>query len=176
MSELDVEPSGTAADWEVRAGPREPGPVPGPGVRLRAGRGDVHPSDRLLPSARRRSSESLGLDEAQVGYLMSAFLVAYGVFQVPGGLLGDRLGGRRVLTILVLGWSLLTGAVALAVLLPPVAMLPFVFLLVLRFLFGMFQAGGFPTLGRVIADWMPVTERGSRPGGHLDVQPVGRCA
>ncbi len=107
---------------------------------------------------------SLGLDDAQVGYLMSAFLVAYGCFQVPGGLLGDRFGGRRVLTVLVLGWSLLTGAVALAVLLPPVAALPFVFLLVLRFLFGMFQAGGFPTVGRVIADWMPVTERGFAQG------------
>ena len=107
---------------------------------------------------------SLGLDDAQVGYLMSAFLVAYGCFQVPGGLLGDRFGGRHVLAILVLAWSLLTGAVALAVFLPHVAALPFVFLLVLRFLFGMFQAGGFPTLGRVIADWMPVTERGFAQG------------
>jgi ACS family glucarate transporter-like MFS transporter len=119
---------------------------------------------------------SLGLDDAQVGYLMSAFLMAYGLFQVPGGLLGDRLGARHVLTILVLGWSLLTAAVALAVLLPPAAGLPFVFLLVLRFLFGGFQAGGFPALGRVVADWMPVTERGfaqgaiwmfSRSGGAL---------
>src|SRR4029077_8530649 len=88
----------------------------------------------------------------------------YGCFQVPGGLLGDRLGGRHVLTILVPVWSVLTGAVALAVLLPPVVGLPFAFLLVLRFLFGMFQAGGFPTLGRVIADWMPVTERGFAQG------------
>ena len=95
---------------------------------------------------------------------MSAFLVAYGCFQVPGGLLGDRLGGRHVLTVLVLVWSLLTAAVALAVLLPTIAVLPFVFLLVNRFLFGMFQAGGFPTLGRVVADWMPVTERGVRRG------------
>jgi sugar phosphate permease len=107
--------------------------------------------------------KSLGFDDAQVGYLMAAFLVAYGCFQVPGGLLGDRLGGRHVLTILVLGWSLLTGAVSLAVLLPGV-MLPLAFLLVLRFLFGMFQAGGFPTLGRIIADWMPVTERGFAQG------------
>jgi sugar phosphate permease len=107
---------------------------------------------------------SLGLDDAQVGYLMSAFLVAYGAFQVPGGLLGDRLGGRAVLTVLVSGWSFLTGAVALAVLLPPVAALPFVFLVALRFLFGMFQAGGFPTLGRVIADWMPISERGFAQG------------
>ena len=107
---------------------------------------------------------SLGLDDAQVGYLMSAFLVAYGCFQVPGGLLGDRQGARHVLTILVLGWSLLTGAVALAVLLTPVAGLPFVFLLVVRFLFGMFQAGGFPGLARVVADWMPAPQRGFAQG------------
>ena len=61
----------------------------------------------------------LRLDEAQVGYLMSAFLLAYGAFQIPGGLLGDRFGGRRVLTILVIAWSILTGAVAVAALLPP---------------------------------------------------------
>ena len=60
--------------------------------------------------------DSLGLDQTQVGYLMAAFQVAYGIFQVPGGLLGDRLGGRRVLTILVLGWSLLIGAAAIAML------------------------------------------------------------
>jgi sugar phosphate permease len=106
----------------------------------------------------------LGLDDAQVGYLMSAFLAAYGCFQVPGGLLGDRLGARRVLTTLVLGWSLLTGAVALAALLPPATGLAFAFLLVNRALFGLFQAGGFPALGRVVADWMPVTERGFAQG------------
>ncbi len=111
-----------------------------------------------------RIAESLGLDEAQVGNLMAAFLLAYGAFQVPGGLLGDRLGGRRVLTILVLGWSLLTGALALATFLPRAMTVTFILVLVLRFLFGMFQAGGFPTLGRVIADWMPLTERGSAQG------------
>ena len=119
---------------------------------------------------------SLGLSQSQIGYLMLAFQVAYGLFQVPGGLLGDRLGGRRVLTILVRGWSLMIGAVALAVLLPGGLSLPFAYLLVLRFLFGMFQAGGFPTIGRVIADWMPITERGRAQGVDLDVQPLGRCA
>jgi sugar phosphate permease len=108
--------------------------------------------------------QDLGLDSAQVGYLMAAFLVAYGAFQIPGGVLGDRLGGRHVLTILVLGWSLLTGAVALAVLLPAVVAVRFGYLLVVRFLFGMFQAGGFPVLGRVMADWMPTTERGFAQG------------
>jgi ACS family glucarate transporter-like MFS transporter len=120
--------------------------------------------------------KDLGLDDEQMGYLASVWLVAYGLFQVPGGLLGDRLGGRLLLTLLVLTWSLLSGAVALAVLLPAGTWLPFAFLTVLRFLFGMFQAGGFPGLARVLADWMPQRQRGfaqglvwtcSRVGGFL---------
>src|SRR5947209_6940558 len=67
--------------------------------------------------------KGLGFHDEHMGYLAAAFLVAYGIFQVPFGLLGDRLGGRHVLTILVLAWSLLTGAVALTVLLPAVVAL-----------------------------------------------------
>src|ERR671935_2241747 len=63
--------------------------------------------------------EDLGLDDEHMGYLAAVWLVAYGLFQVPGGLLGDRLGARHVLTLLVLGWSLLVGAVALTAGLPP---------------------------------------------------------
>ena len=38
------------------------------------------------------------------------------------------------------------------------------FLVVLRFLFGAFQAGTFPSISRMMADWMPTTERGSAQG------------
>jgi ACS family glucarate transporter-like MFS transporter len=104
-----------------------------------------------------------GGDE-EAANLGAAFLVAYGIFQVPGGLLGDRFGGRSLLTILVLFSSLLTGAVAVSVLLPRALDTPFYFLLVLRFLFGMFQAGIFPAWARVVADWMPVQERATAQG------------
>jgi sugar phosphate permease len=109
---------------------------------------------------------SLGLDDQQIETLMAALLAAYGIFQIPGGLLADRLGRRRVLTltILVLTWSLVTGAVALVVLLPAVVALRYALFLVLRLLFGVFQAGSFPALGRVIADWMPVLQRGFAQG------------
>src|SRR5262249_49920647 len=63
--------------------------------------------------------KDLGLDDEEMGYLASVWLVAYGLFQVPGGLLGDRLGARHLLTLLVLGWSLTAGAVALTAALPP---------------------------------------------------------
>ncbi len=106
----------------------------------------------------------LGLDDEQMGYLASCWLVAYGLFQVPGGLLGDRLGARRLLTILVLGWSLAAGAVALTRSLPPGGWLVFAALLALRFLFGAFQGGGFPALARVIADWVPARQRGFAQG------------
>jgi sugar phosphate permease len=120
--------------------------------------------------------KDLDLNDEQIGYLAAVWLVAYGLFQVPGGLLGDRLGARHLLTILVVGWSLLSGAVALTILLPVGGWLPFAFLLALRFLFGMFQGGGFPGLARVLADWMPTQQRGlaqgmvwtfSRLGGFL---------
>jgi sugar phosphate permease len=108
--------------------------------------------------------KDLGFTDDQMGYLASAFLVAYGLCQVPGGMLGDRFGTRYLLTLLVLAWSVLSGATALALGLTAVASLPFVFLLTVRFLFGVFQSAEFPSLTRVIADWMPVQERASAQG------------
>ena len=115
----------------------------------------------------------LGLSPEQMGYLASAFLVAYALFQVPGGMLGDRFGGRHLLTVLVLSWSLLSGATALGFALAKDATLAFVFLLVLRFLFGLFQAAEFPSLARVMADWMPVQERASAQGALWTCSRIG---
>jgi sugar phosphate permease len=114
--------------------------------------------------ANRQIKESLALSTEEMGYLASAFLLAYGLFQIPGGWLADRFGSRHVLTLLVLAWSLLTGALAGAVLLPAGTLLCFGYVYVLRFLFGMTQAGGFPTLSRVIADWMPAPSRATALG------------
>ena len=73
--------------------------------------------------------QQLNFNNKHTGYLSAAFLIAYGGFQMVGGVLGDRFGARHVLTILVLSWSLLTGAVALTVLLPSVVALQLAFLL-----------------------------------------------
>lgn len=105
----------------------------------------------------------LHLNNEQSSWLTAVFLLAYGGFEMPCGLLGDRFGTRHLATILVLGWSLMTGCVALVVLLPGGAA-AFAFLVVLRFLFGMFQAGTFPLLSRMMTDWMPMRERASAQG------------
>jgi MFS transporter, ACS family, glucarate transporter len=113
--------------------------------------------------------QDLGLTDSDWGYVMAAFLVAYGAFEVPWGLLGDWLGARSLLTIMALGWSVLTAAIPLVVFQQsrPVlglALTPFWFLLTVRFLFGVFQAGIFPAISRMMADWMPIEERGTSQG------------
>jgi ACS family glucarate transporter-like MFS transporter len=106
----------------------------------------------------------LRLDPEKISHLASIWLIAYGLFQVPAGWLGDRLGARHMLTLLVVCWSLTVAAVGLTAVLPPGTWAAFGTLLALRFLFGMFQAGGFPGLARVIADWVPARQRGFAQG------------
>ena len=105
-----------------------------------------------------------------------AFMLAYGLFEVPWGRLGDRFGARDLLVLVVLGGSLMTAGVAAVVLLPRVYSVQLGCLLLLRFLFGMFQAGTFPVLSRLIADWIPDDRARRGPGLPLDVQPGRRRA
>ena len=106
----------------------------------------------------------LGLSDTQISWLMFAFMVGYGLFEMPWGFLGDRVGVRNILGAIILGGSLTTAGLALVGLLPSGPVLVFAALLVLRFLFGAIQAGTFPVISRVMADWMPTTERGSAQG------------
>ncbi len=103
----------------------------------------------------------LQLSSTQLAYLMAAFLLAYGMFEAPGGWLADRIGVRHFLTLLVLGASTATGLLSAVGLLPANLTLQFGFLFLLRFCFGMLQAGVFPSCSRMLTDWMPVGRRAS---------------
>jgi len=95
----------------------------------------------------------LTLSDAQMGYVFSAFTLAYALFEVPSGWLADRLGARWMLARIVIWWSLMTAATALAT--------GFLSLLALRLLFGMGEAGALPSTSRAFARWLPPRERGS---------------
>src|SRR5207247_3644745 len=41
-------------------------------------------------------------------YVLMAFTLAYGLFEIPTGHMGDRLGARKVLTRIVIWWSAFT--------------------------------------------------------------------
>jgi MFS transporter, ACS family, glucarate transporter len=115
---------------------------------------------RAIPDIR----EALDIGQQKMSWLQSAFLLGYGLFQIPCGTISDRFGARHVLTIILLGWSLLTGLTALAGGPLTGAIAPLTFLLVARFMFGALQAGFFPVWSRVITDWIPLTNRASAQG------------
>ncbi len=106
----------------------------------------------------------LGLSDEHLGRMMAAFMIGYGLFEIPWGFLGDRFGVRNILAAIILGGSTLTACLALVAFLPRNVLVLVSFLVLLRFLFGAFQAGTFPSISRVTADWMPTTERGSAQG------------
>lgn len=101
-------------------------------------------------------THDLGLTAVQMGYAFSVFALAYGIFEIPMGWLGDRFGQRRLLTRIVAGWSLLTVLTG--------AVRGFAALIAVRFFFGAAQAGAFPTLARGLARWFPPEERGRSTG------------
>jgi ACS family glucarate transporter-like MFS transporter len=108
--------------------------------------------------------EQLSFDPRQQGRILAAFLVAYALFEIPWGVLGDRIGVRHVLTLLLAGSALTTAAAAYVLYLGGQTALPYAYLLAIRFLCGAFQAGIFPSLSRMMADWMPVQERATAQG------------
>lgn len=98
----------------------------------------------------------LNLTNTQISYVLMSFTLAYGLFELPTGSWGDRVGARRVLTRISVWWSaftVLTGACG-----------GLGSLLVVRFLFGAGEAGAYPNAARVIARWFPITERGRVQG------------
>jgi len=97
-------------------------------------------------------SEEFGFDKITMGAIFSAFVWAYAIFQVPGGWLSDRFGARPVLATIVAYWSVMTAATAAAT-----GAYSFV---ILRFLFGVGEAGAFPGATRAMQLWYPRRERG----------------
>lgn len=98
----------------------------------------------------------LRLTTVQMSYAFSAFTLAYAIFEIPTAWWADRIGSRRVLTRIVLWWSAFTMATAGA--------FNYVALLVVRFLFGVGEAGAWPNAARVFTRWIPVQERGRVQG------------
>jgi predicted MFS family arabinose efflux permease len=103
-----------------------------------------------------RMQKELGLSPDDWGLVVAAFALAYAIFEIPSGWMGDRMGPRSVLTRIVVWWSAftsLTGAVT-----------SFPMLLGTRFLFGAGEAGAYPNSSSAISRWFPAAERGRAHG------------
>lgn len=109
--------------------------------------------DRLCISAAMPTiAAEFGLTKPQIGWVFSAFTIAYAVFEIPGGWLGDRYGARLALTRVVVWWSAFTALTA--------AVIGYRSLLVVRFLFGAGEAGAFPNIAKAVSRWFPAAEQG----------------
>lgn len=108
----------------------------------------VNISIAIIPMAREYSWDT----ETQ-GLILSSFFIGYMLMQIVGGWLADRFGGKAVLGIGVLWWSLFT------LLTPPAAALGLTALLLTRILMGAGEAVAMPSVYSIIARWMPLTER-----------------
>src|SRR5258708_35035499 len=65
--------------------------------------------DRVaLSQAAPRVQRDLGLTDQDMGHIFGAFGLAYALFEIPGGFLGDWLGPKKVLIRIVLWWSFFT--------------------------------------------------------------------
>jgi MFS transporter, ACS family, glucarate transporter len=109
----------------------------------------------------RQMMPAFGLTQEEMGWIFSAFVVGYALFQVPGGWLADRWGARRVLTGALVWWSVcsvLTASVAAS---PLAEMVGIIGALVLvRFALGLGEAVALPSFNRAVANWMPADARG----------------
>ena len=100
--------------------------------------------------------KDLNLSAAEWGWVQSAFILSYGLMQIPMGAYGDRHGHRKVLTQIVLWWSLFTAFTGLAG--------GLVSLLIIRFMFGVGEAGSSPCSTGVISRWFEKHEVGKAQG------------
>ena len=96
-------------------------------------------------------ARDLNFSDVQMGKIFGAFALAYALFEIPGGWMGDWMGPRKVLMRIVLWWSVFTALTG--------AMRSFVTLWITRFLFGAGEAGCFPNLTKAFTTWLPPVER-----------------
>lgn len=105
------------------------------------------------------------LNPLELGTIMSAFFLTYAIFQIPGGLMSDRFGSRRVMTWALAAWSIFTGLTGMAA--------SYIWLLVVRTLFGASE-GMFPAASmKAIGERTPKKSRMTSNGVMLASNPLG---
>ncbi len=113
--------------------------------------------DRVAISGAKASmAAELGIGDVAFGFIFGVFALGYALGQIPSGWAADRWGPRAFLATIVIAWSVFTGLTALMVAVP--------MLVAIRLLFGLAEAGIYPTASRAIYSWIPAHDRGRAQG------------
>jgi len=122
--------------------------------------------DRVCISvAKEPIAGALNLSDKQFGWVLSFFALGYALAQTPVGILNDKFGPRIILTSVVSFWSLFTALTGAA--------WNYISLLVVRFIFGVGEAGAFPGMARATFSWIPIKERGTVTGINFSGSRLG---
>jgi ACS family glucarate transporter-like MFS transporter len=106
-------------------------------------------------------AQEFHLDNVQLGWIFSAFVLGYALFQAPGGRISDWIGPRTTLMIGVIWWGVFTSLITF---LPPGMAGTLAALIGIRFCLGMGEAVVYPASNCVVARWIPSAERGVANG------------
>jgi ACS family glucarate transporter-like MFS transporter len=117
--------------------------------------------DRLnLGMAGKYIQEEFRFNTQTMGWILGAFSLGYALFHVPGGWLADRFGARRVLAGAILWFSIFTALTAFA---PTLLVLKMVgaawSFVIVRFVMGLGEAAALPVGNKMMAYWLPESER-----------------
>ncbi len=122
--------------------------------------------DRVcISSAKDSIGNDLSLSDTEMGWVLGAFALGYALFQVPGGAMGDKYGVRKVMTGIMVIWSLFTSLTGAA--------WNYSSMLIFRFVFGAGEAGAFPNISRAAFSWVPLKERGIFQGINFSGSRLG---
>lgn len=88
--------------------------------------------------------QSLHIEPKVFGAILSSFAFGYFLSQIPGGMIADRWGARRVLIVGPLFWALFTGVTGL--------MASVAALIVIRFCFGLAEGMSNASIYKVVGD------------------------
>lgn len=121
----------------------------------------------MYGSAKADLMNAVGQPVSKFFYVLTAFQLAYALFEIPVGWMGDRYGPRITLLRIVVWWSFfvaLTGFTGMSV--PGLEIVPigFTVLILMQFLFGIGEAGAFPNMSKAVYNWFPASERGFAKG------------
>lgn len=98
-----------------------------------------------------RMGESMTMTAMDFGNVVSAFFISYLIFQIPSNMIIERIGAKRWIGTIIIGWGLSTMVMFFVTSITQVIWA--------RFLLGIFEAGFFPGMIYYMALWFPGRER-----------------
>jgi ACS family sodium-dependent inorganic phosphate cotransporter len=122
----------------------------------------VNISVAIIPMA-----NELGWDVATQGAILSSFYIGYLLMQIAGGRLADRYGGKLILGLGVLVWSLFT------IITPAAAFMGLFALFAARIGMGLGEAVTFPSIYSLVARWFPHDEKVKAVALNASGIPIG---